>query len=76
MIRFRRPMLKISREAISIRVPVPIERNPVKSIPEFDLELEDGVKLNVGGGKNHPQMDGWTVVDIRNHYERRRQNLA
>lgn len=23
------------------------------------------VKLNIGGGKNHPPIDGWTIVDIR-----------
>ncbi|MBF0472824.1 MAG: methyltransferase domain-containing protein [Nitrospirae bacterium] len=34
---------------------------------EFKILKSDSIKLNIGGGKGHPQVDGWKVVDIRNH---------
>ncbi len=26
---------------------------------------QQSIKLNIGGGKGHPRLDGWTIVDLR-----------
>lgn len=40
-----------------------------KEIKSFEISKEKTtpIKLNVGGGKGHPTVPGWTVVDIRSH---------
>lgn len=32
---------------------------------ESRFKVLDGVKLNVGGGKGHPRVPGWLIVDLR-----------
>jgi len=41
----------------------------LKEIENFQIakEKRSPIKLNVGGGKGHPKVEGWTVVDIRSH---------
>ena len=30
-------------------------------------EVDTGIKLNVGGGKGHPKLDDWKIVDLRDN---------
>lgn len=33
--------------------------------PLLSLSQDTAIKLNIGGGKGHPKVDGWTIVDLR-----------
>ncbi|TFB13940.1 methyltransferase domain-containing protein [Candidatus Marinimicrobia bacterium MT.SAG.4] len=35
----------------------------------------NGIKLNIGGGKGHPKLDGWNIVDLR-HTADIRMNIS
>jgi SAM-dependent methyltransferase len=45
-----------SRDAPAAEFPAPAGWRP---------EAASGPRLNVGGGKGHPHMEGWTIVDLR-----------
>ena len=40
-------------------------------IEEFKVSkgVHSPIKLNVGGGKGHPKVEGWTIVDMRSHVD-------
>jgi hypothetical protein len=46
--------------------PFASRRREVAQPPQIALpDRPDGLKLNVGGGKGHPAVPGWTIVDLR-----------
>ncbi len=44
---------------------IDVAGNVPKDIIPFPQPDADAVKLNIGGGKGHPNFDDWTVVDLR-----------
>jgi predicted SAM-dependent methyltransferase len=62
---------KISSNGISVFIPKSRSNTyDEKKVPNAFQILSERIKpikLNIGGGKGHPHVDGWQVVDIRSH---------
>lgn len=70
----RKVKIKVKRDHKGAQVAVTLRGRPFAfnhpqreptSVPVRVPERLDGAKLNVGGGKGHPKLDGWAIVDLR-----------
>lgn len=63
--------VRVARDTGSLRLTVALRGRPfarslaVPKHPETRFADFEGIKLNVGGGKGHPTIPGWRVVDLR-----------
>jgi len=58
------------RDSGSARLTIALKGKPFarKIIPQISANSKieyDGIKLNIGGGKGHPKLVGWQIVDLR-----------
>jgi len=58
------------RDSGSARLTIALKGRPFarKIIPSISANSNieyDGIKLNIGGGKGHPKLEGWKIVDLR-----------
>ncbi|TFB11129.1 methyltransferase domain-containing protein [Candidatus Marinimicrobia bacterium MT.SAG.3] len=67
----RKINVRLVRDSGSIRLTLALSGKPfAKKIgTSNNLKTEfselNGIKLNIGGGKGHPKLEGWSIVDLR-----------
>lgn len=63
--------MRLVRDLGSIRLTLALSGKPFarKMVKPSNLKTVfselNGIKLNVGGGKGHPNLEGWSIVDLR-----------